>query len=284
MNRKNNLLLANISFLVLVTLLFSCVVFIAVNPDKLSLNLLFMLIVFFLMVLTYFTDLTVGLIINAVLILAYLTYSLFIANSSSASFIHGPYFWLVISPLITLSTALVFRYSQDVEKENEKMKKQMGEITTFDSETGLRNRQAFLMDLKLYQSISKRYHLELLVVVCEYRYPDEMKNMLEKNQLRNLNRAIFDKISSGAFRIEDAAYIISDEPIRWGMLFLQNQQEDQLITERFQKAIGEIDFNEILGSSYSRINIRIGTAYNSENTKNPMELVDQAVKQMEEEG
>ncbi len=281
MKSKNSSLIADISFMILLVLLFVCMIFVASHPENFFMNSIFLVVVFFLIILTYFTNLTTGLIVNVVLIFGYTTFLLYSVVAYNRNVSQSPYFWIVISPLITISTAMVFKYSKEIEKENERMNKIMGDLVTIDESTGLKNRQSFLSDMKTYQSISRRYHLHLLVVVCQYRYPNELKGILGDEQMRTLTSTLSEKISSNSFRIEDVTYLISKNPMQWGILMLENQPEDQLILSRLRSKVNEMDMTEIFGKNVPQIDIRLGAAYDSEDIKTPLELLDKAIDQMQ---
>lgn len=281
MKKNQSTIVADLSFLILLVLLFISLIFIGTREETFFRNAVFLIITFFIMVLTYFTNITVGLIVNLVLIFLYMTWLLYSVAALKQTFSNEFYFWLVMSPVLTTATSLTFSRTKSLEIENEEMRKQVQNSSTIDYMTGLKNRQAFISDLSVYQSISRRYNLTLLLIVCEYRYPDELKNIFGKEKLADLTKQISKNISQNFFRTEDEVFLLSSDPFQWGIILLSDQQQEQLIMSRIREGLSKIDTGKMFGKHAPSIDIRIGAFYDSEKeTPKPLDLLESAQKQM----
>lgn len=280
MNGMKFSLAADVAFVFLLLLLFVCMLFVSLNPDYFLFNGVALLIAFMVMIVTYFTSITSGLIINIVLIFAFASYLLFGVLAKNTPIYSGSYFWIIMSPLLTTVTGIIFRDTKIVEKNYRELKRHMNEFAGIDEQTNLKNKQSYLVEVTTFRGIARRYNLRLLLIVCEFRYAHELKNLLGKDSLEKLAVEI-SHTSENTFRKEDVPYLLSSEPYRWGMLMLTQPNSEQVIKNRMREKFESVDMVSIAGKHSFRLEMRIGAAYDSEEIETPFQLLEEAIDQMQ---
>ena len=99
--RRNKNIQTDISFIALVVLMFVYFIFLIYQEEYLMDNFLIASVVFIIVLITYFTNLTTGLIINTTLILTYITYIIIQSLTKGAVIRPYVYFWILMSPALT---------------------------------------------------------------------------------------------------------------------------------------------------------------------------------------
>jgi len=139
--RKN--LQTDLSFILLVVLIFVYFIFLIYQKEYLMDNFLIAAVVFIIVLITYFTNLTTGLIINTTLILAYITYV--IIQSITKGIVVRPYvyFWIVMSPAMTTALSLFTMTTAGLQKQVADLSAKLVTISTLSEDTKLKNLRAF---------------------------------------------------------------------------------------------------------------------------------------------
>ncbi|WP_317914495.1 hypothetical protein [Carnobacterium maltaromaticum] len=106
---KNNKLLSDLALLGFLLLMFIIVVFTTFDQSSFVQNIIFMNVALLLAIITYFTTITAGLILNLIFIFLQGSYALYQSISTSETFGASLYFWLVMTPLLSV-TLYMFSY------------------------------------------------------------------------------------------------------------------------------------------------------------------------------
>lgn len=254
-SRKN--LAADAAYMLQLILLFICVVYIVVYAENTGLSIAILCFVFAVMIITHFTSITLGLILNIGAIFVTATVLIYRSMTQGAEVNSEIYFWFVMGPLMTFVSSLLFRHTREIEDENRELNSYVKDFRLIDAQTGLKTLQAYEMEMPVYQRIANRYEMGLLMIVWEFRYAGDLKRMVGKNKLEQ----VADRISAAivdAFRKEDIVYLLSREPYQWGTLMLTREGTEELMMERMKQKFNSLDLKEILGKNAPRLEMRIG--------------------------
>lgn len=96
---KNNQLLSDLSLLGFLLLNFIVAIFVGMNPERFAQNIIFMNIAMILAIVTYFTTITMGLVLNLLFIFGQGSYALFLATTNSQSVSQLEFVFLVSDDL-----------------------------------------------------------------------------------------------------------------------------------------------------------------------------------------
>ena len=268
----------DIAFIALVILIFVFFVFLIYQPDVLMENFFIAAVVFIVVMISYFTNVTVGLMINAALILAYITF-LVVQNLTSGITIKPyVYFWLLMSPALTTAFSMFASSAKSLERQARAFDKKLGQLSTLSEMTRLKNLRAFENDASIYLSISKRYNIDFGILVIKFRHQRELERLSKGSGMKKIVLKVVDVIRE-TMRTEDELYHLDEYNILFGVLMLTNRESFDKVRGRVKEAIAEIDTRRLLNTRQMILDVRIGAAF-SDGEKDALDLLEDAKKDM----
>ncbi|EJT8158709.1 GGDEF domain-containing protein [Listeria monocytogenes] len=281
MKKITNNLFADIGFLFFILLSFITIGFMINTPDEYLRNIILLNITFLLVIITYFTNLTLGLILNVLYIFIYATYIIYEIVANQIAYGFGSYFWLIITPLFTVASAMFTRNTSRLQEENTKIKQQNLYLGTIDQETLLKNIVSFQNDERIFSSISRRYDLPLSLMVIKVRHWRELKRFQSEDEMRLALQDI-SAILETCIRTSDVLYLLDKSDATWGLLLLTDEPGGKLVADRIKSRIAEANTEEFAAKYRVKLELRIGTSqFDSEKVKTPLDFIELATKELE---
>ena len=277
--RRNKNLQTDISFIALVVLIFVYFIFLIYQKEYLMDNFLIASIVFIIVLITYFTNLTTGLIINTTLILTYITYVIIQSLTKGAVIRPYVYFWILMSPALTTVFSLFTMNTSSLQRQVVELNSKLVNLSTLNEDTRLKNLRAFENDARIYMSIAKRYKIDLAVLLVKFRHQREIERLARKEGMRQVVVQVTDVVR-GITRTEDELYQLGEDEIVFGMLMLTRKSSIDIIQDRLKEKISEIDTNRVLNTRQLVLDMRIGIAF-YDGEKSVLELLDAAKDAMQ---
>jgi len=279
MKRLKRNLQTDLSFILLVVLIFVYFIFLIYQKEYLMDNFLIAAVVFIIVLITYFTNLTTGLIINTTLILAYITY--LIIQSITKGIVIRPYvyFWIVMSPAMTTAFSLFTMTTTGLQKQVTDLSTRLVTISTLSEDTKLKNLRAFENDVNIYMSIAKRYDIDFGVLLIQFKYQKEIERLSRKEGMKQVVLQVIDVVKK-ATRAEDELYQVDDNEITFALLMLTKKEGTNIIHDRLKERIAQIDTNDILNTRQLTLDMKIGMAFD-DGKKDALELLDAAKDAMQ---
>ncbi|OKP76622.1 diguanylate cyclase [Paenibacillus helianthi] len=281
MRRNRSSLFSDIAFLVFLVLIFICIVFIAGSSDHYIQNIIILNIAFLLALVTYFTNVTAGLVLNLAFIFGYGFFVLYQTVSEGETIGVNTYFWLVMTPLLTVVLWVFTSTTRELQAENERLEKRTANLATVDENTDLRNTISFQKDASLFTGISTRYSIPLTLLVVKVKYWSEIRRLIPEDQLSD---AIYDvsQLSQSSIRTNDALYLLDKEEATWGLLLFTDREGAKIVIERIKFKLQELNDTEFSKKYKVNLGLKIGAVQYEEATiENPLDFIVQAKKQLE---
>ncbi|KWX71798.1 diguanylate cyclase domain-containing protein [Paenibacillus jilunlii] len=281
MRRSRSSLFSDLAFLVFLVLNFICIVFIAGSPDHYIQNIIILNIAFLLALVTYFTTVTAGLVLNLAFIFGYGFFVLYQTVSEGGTIGVNTYFWLIMTPLLTVVIWVFTSRTRELQAENELLEKKTANLATVDENTDLRNIISFQKDASLFTGISTRYSIPLTLLVVKVKYWSEIRRLISEEQL---SEAIYDvsKLSQSSIRTNDALYLLDKEDATWGLLLFTDREGAKIVIERIKLKLQELNDTEFSAKYKVNLGLKIGAVqYEAETVENPFDFILQAKKQLE---
>ncbi len=275
MKRQRKNLQTDLSFILLVILIFVYFVFLIYQKEYLMDNFLIAAVVFIIVLITYFTSLTVGLIINTTLILAYITYVIILSVTKGIVVRSYVYFWIVMSPALTTAFALFTMSAAQLQRMVTDLDRKLVSISTLNEDTKLKNLRAFENDAGIYKNIAERYDIGFGIVVIQFKYQREIERLSKKEGMQQVVMEVINVIRN-ATRAEDELYQIEEKEIMFAMLMLTKKEGLNVIRDRLKEAIAQINTSNILNTRQLVLDMRIGMAFDDDGPKNVMGLLQSA--------
>ncbi|OBZ08422.1 diguanylate cyclase [Bacillus sp. FJAT-27264] len=281
MRRNRSILISDAAFLLFLVLAYICIVFIAGSPNHYIQNIIILNVAFILAVVTYFTTVTAGLVLNLAFIFGYGFFIMFQTISQGETIGLNTYFWLIMTPLLTVVVWIFTLGNRQLQTENESLKKRADQLATVDENTDLRNSVAFQKDASLFTGISTRYKIPLTLLVVKVKYWDEIRRLIPEEQL---TEAIYDlsQISQSSIRTNDAIYLLDKEDATWGLLLFTDRDGAKIVIERIKYKLLELNDNGFTSKYKVKLGLKIGAVqYQPDTIENPLDFIVQAKKQLE---
>ncbi|MFK7692512.1 GGDEF domain-containing protein [Paenibacillus sp. HJGM_3] len=269
------------AYLLLILSCFICIVFTAGDPNRYLQNVIFLNVAFLIAIVTYFTNVTAGLILNILFIFGYGTYTLYQTIVQGDGIGVHTYFWLVMTPAFTLVTWLLTYGTKQLQQENERLRQSNTTLATMDERTSLKNTLSFQYDAPVFMALSVRYGIPLTLLVIGVKYWDEIKRMIGEQQLLDAV-AQLSKLGQTSIRTNDSLYILNRDNPTWGILLFTDRDGANLVMERLKERVADLNRSEFAEKYRVGIVLRMGAfQYDPETVSNPLEFVAQAKRQLE---
>ncbi|KWX88287.1 diguanylate cyclase [Paenibacillus riograndensis] len=281
MRRNRSSLFSDLAFLVFLVLNFICIVFIAGSPDHYIQNIIILNIAFLLALVTYFTTVTAGLVLNLAFIFGYGFFVLYQTVSEGGTIGINTYFWLIMTPLLTVVIWVFTSRTRELQSENELLEKKTANLAAVDENTDLRNIISFQKDASLFTGISTRYSIPLTLLVVKVTSCSEIRRLIPEEQL---SEAIYDvsQLSQSSIRTNDALYLLEKEDATWGLLLFTDREGAKIVIERIKFKLQELNDTEFSAKYKVNLGLKIGAVqYEAETVENPFDFILQAKKQLE---
>lgn len=281
MKRNRNGIWSDVALLAFLLLCTVCLMFGASNPGGYIQNLILLNIAFLLVVITYFTSVTVGLLLNIVFIFSYGSFILYQTVTAAAVVGVQTYFWLVMTPMLTGVIAVFTSSSRGLQEENELLKKQKATLVTLDENTDLKNSLSFQKDLSVFTGISIRYEIPLTLLVLKVKYWNEIRRFVHEDELAE---TVFDisKIGQSSIRTNDTLYMLDKDNATWGLLLFSDKEGAKVVMERIRQKLYDFNNKEFADKYKVKLILKIGAVqYDHDTIRSPLEFVEQAQKQLE---
>lgn len=279
--RNRSSLISDAAFLFFLVLVYVCIVFIAGSPDHYVQNIIILNVAFILAVVTYFTSVTAGLVLNLAFIFGYGFFVFYQTVSQGETIGLSTYFWLLMTPVLTVVVWFFTMGNRQLQEENENLKKRTSNLATVDENTDLRNSVAFQKDASLFTGISTRYKIPLTLLVVKVKYWNEIRRLIPEEQLAE---AIYDvsQLSQSSIRTNDALYLLDKEDATWGLLLFTDRDGAKIVIERIKLKLQELNNDGFMSKYKVNLGLKIGAVeYQVDQIENPLDFIVQAKKQLE---
>lgn len=281
MTRNRSGLISDISFLFFLVLIFISIVYIGGDPDHYMQNVIILNVAFLLAIVTYFTTVSAGLVLNLVFIFSYGFFVLYQTVAQGETIGLHTYFWLLMTPLLTVACWLFTSSSRQLQHENDRLQKKTTNMAAIDEITDLRNSISFQKDVDLFTGISTRYQIPLTLLVIKVKYWQEIRRLIPDEQLGD---AIYDvsQLSQSSIRTNDALYLLDKEDATWGLLLFTDREGSKIVIERIKLKLEELNNSDFSTKYKVKLGLKMGAIeYHSESVENPLDFIAQAKKQLE---
>ncbi len=281
MKRNQSSLLSDGGFLLLFVICFITILFMTGDPDRYIQNIILLNVAFLIAIVTYFTTVTTGLIMNILFIFGYGTFTLYQTVVAGDVIGTQNYFWLVMTPAFTFVTWMLTLAQKQLQTKNDLLEKTNASLATMDENTNLKNSRSFQKDATVFMALSVRYKIPLTLMVVNVKYWDELKRMISEEKM---TEAMYDlsKLNETSIRTNDSLYMLSNENPTWGMLLFTDRMGANLVIDRLMQNVVEFNQVEFADKYKIELNLRMGAMeYDPEKIATPLDFIVQARKQLE---
>jgi len=281
MKRIQNSLISDVAFLLFIGACIVTMVFIASDPSSYVTNMVFLNTAFLIAIITYFTTIMTGLILNLLFIFGYGSFTLYQAATLGDIVGAANYFWLIITPVFTIFVWLYTQSNRLLQEENHRLRNQNNSLAMIDEATNLKNTLSFQQDVTTFMALSDRYNIPLTLLVINVKYWDEIKRIMNTEKFSGVLMEVSD-VSQSLVRSNDSMYLLNKENPTWGVVLFTDLEGSSIVMKRFKDKIDELNDAEFKHKFTVELQLKIGAAqYDMHNPVSPLELIAQAKRTME---
>lgn len=240
-------------------------------------NLFLLFILMISMMLSYFTGLIPAVLYALAFDFIYASWQIYNNLMTGITISNDVYLWMLLMPTMCFLVAYSGRLIQKVQMENRTLRKLSSELITIDSITGFKTANVFFQDMGIFMNLSKRYNLDVSLMVLEFKYHTELLTIIGKEQFEVLVIEISDLLG-GTTRFEDNKYVLNDYK-KFAVLYVSDDKGSEILRQRIKERMLVLANEDTIFKKY-KIELKVGIAKVKENYESPYELVEAAEKDM----
>ncbi|MCL1630476.1 diguanylate cyclase [Sporolactobacillus sp. CPB3-1] len=275
--KKNNLY-TDLSFIGFIFLCFVMIGYGYLFHDNAYEQALFLNITLLIALITYFSSLTLGLIINLVLIFLCGSYALYQTTVIGNFQYYELSFWMIVSPIMTVVVHIMARRLKSLQSDISKMENNKTKLGLLDEKTKLRTLIGFQQDYNVFIETSKRYNIPLSLMTITLRHKAALEGILNRQQLDQILNDISQTLIKST-RKNDILYLIDKKNFVWALLLFVDGDRTPIIIERVKKNYDELTKS---GQFPVMLDLQMGyLQYDKNNELSAGEFISEANKQMQ---
>jgi len=234
---------------------------------------------FFVVVISFYSNLIIGLISSAFLVFGYGSYMLYQSLFYGKVSIGNSYFWIILFPLSAFISGRLSDSVNEVRDRNIKFENQVNNLVTIDETTGFDNLKEFYKDLNEEMSRSRRHKFSLVVMLAEIQYLDELASIYGKYNMSKIFKVMSDLIEK-VTRTEDKKYRIDDDLFA---VIMPNTDIPgaEVVKGRLRKELENITIDNNTGAKRYKFDIKIALVQYNEKITNALEFKELVQKELE---
>ncbi|MDD3306493.1 MAG: hypothetical protein PHO29_05260, partial [Acetobacterium sp.] len=144
--KNRDQILSDLGIVFFLVLTFVTITFTAQDTEHYIQNLVMLNITFLVILITYFSNITLGLVTNGIVIFFYISYTIFQVLSNGEALMASSYFWIVLLPLYTYVVSLMTGRNRALQNRAKELEDENVSLSTVDPDTGLRNFRTLISD------------------------------------------------------------------------------------------------------------------------------------------
>lgn len=231
-------------------------------------NYAMFLILVVVMLVSYYTTTTLALIITLVVDFIYISIKLYLSLGGKTAITSATYFWLIMVVIAALITSILSRQIYDIQNELTEVKERNDKLVMIDHKTGMRNSRAFMNEMPIYMSMSRRHkEIPVTLMVTRIKYSDRIRRLIGDEKYEQIIISFSSRVGS-LLRDEDRKYILNDATFAY--ILLAPKEGAEVVRKRLKDDISKIvlDEDSILGG----INLEVQIGFETLND----EIIDAA--------
>lgn len=231
-------------------------------------NYVMFLIVVVVMLISYYTTTTLALIIILVVDFVYISIKLYLSLEGETAITSATYFWIFVVIIAAFITSILSKQIYDIQKELTEVKERNDKLVMIDHKTGMRNSRAFMNEMPIYMSMSRRHkELPVTLMIIRIKYSNRLRRLIGDEKYEQIIIAFSSRIGK-LLRDEDRKYILNEATFSY--ILLAPKEGAEVVRKRLKDDISKIvlDEDRILGG----INLEVQIGFETLND----EIIDAA--------
>jgi len=241
-------------------------------------NYLMIELVMIIALISYYSNITLALLVTLVTDFAYMSYKLYYNFTNNVNIDFNTYYWIILLPITAILVALISKNIVMMQKENEILINENSKLVMIDEDTNIRNQRALLIELPIYMKMSIRHKVPVTLFIVRIKFAEKLRSILGKEQYKTLliqSSEVFEK----SLRGEDIKYIIDYRT--FAFLTITDINGAKIVKKRFNENVSKFDFSKESFYKNVKLDIQIGCYTFNNSVKDPLEFIKLAEKELE---
>lgn len=236
MKKRRHSVLSDLSFQGILILLFVAVLFLSLDHAHIASNGIILCITTVMFIATYFSSIRTGFILDIVFVFLLIALTI-LETVNQGSAIPGNVFFWILWPMAMI-TAISFHVREHrlLDTENEELLRQIEKYVTIDELTQMNNLLGFERDAAVYMNISRRYQMDMELVLWRLTYQEDLERLLGPEDMKKAISRISDAIKS-SLRKEDLIYLVDTNPYIWGTLLFSKPDAARIVIQHVNEGV-----------------------------------------------
>lgn len=278
MKKRKSSVLVDLSFQTILILMFAAVFFLAFDHAHLATNGILLCIVTLIFMITYFTSIRTGLVLDIIFVFLLIAFMVFRSLYNGSAVYTGIYFWIFWPVGMIVAISACVKQIQVMDKDNEELTRQLEKYVTIDELTQMNNLLAFQRDAAVYMNLSRRYHMKLILVLWKLTYQEDLERLLGKEDMETAIGYISDAITQSV-RKEDLVYFVEKNPCIWGTLMFCKPEDARIVTQHVRDGVIKAGLKDLTKQKEYSLELSETMAVYDESTLVPLAFLNNAKKQ-----
>lgn len=244
MNKRRHSVLSDLSFQAILILLFVAVLFLSFDHVNLAANGIILCITTILFMVTYFTSIKTGFVLDIVFVFLLIALTVLETVNKGSAIPANVYFWILWPVTMIAAISSYVRQHRLLDEENKELVRRIEKYVTIDELTQMNNLLGFERDAMVYMNISRRYQMELELVLWRLTYQDDLERLLGTEDMKKAVGRISDSIKN-SLRKEDLVYLVDTEPYIWGTLLFSKPEAAEIVIQHVNEGVRSAGLNEL---------------------------------------
>lgn len=279
MKKHQASMISDVTFIIFILTCVVTMIFISSNPTIYTFNMVFLNVCFLIAIITYFTNIITGLILNLLFIFGYGSFTLYQTAISGQMVGMQNYFWLILTPIFSVLVWFLTYNNRRLQVENENLNSLKNRLVTIDEQTNLKNTLSFQQDVKTFMALSVRYKIPLTLLVINVKYWQDIKRFIPPEKLNEALSELSD-MGQSLVRTNDTLYLLDSEYPTWGIVLFTDSEGSKIVVNRFKDTLNKLNKTAFSEKYSVDLEFVIG-AIQYDEVVSPLEWIAQARKTLE---
>ncbi|WP_159430006.1 GGDEF domain-containing protein [Caminicella sporogenes] len=270
----------DIFFLLLIIEIFAVTTLLIMNIKEIDfIDYILYMLTFLVIVVSFYSNLIIGLITSAFLVFGYGSYILYEGLFHENINIASSYFWIIVFPLSAFISGRLSDSINDIQNKKIKLEKQISSLVTVDAITGFNNIKEFYKDLNEEMSRAKRHKFYLVVMLVEIQYLEELISIYGIDKINKILKSISILIEK-VTRTEDKKYRIDEDLFAIIMPNTDISGAD-IVKQRLKKELESIKVDDDSKTNTYKLDIKISALQYNDRISNSFHFKELVQKELE---
>lgn len=279
MKKRKHSIRADLSFQAILILMFIAILFLSYDHAHLAVNGIILCASICLFMVTYFTSVKIGFILDIIFVFLLMASVVLDSLNNGSNIQTNVFFWLLWPMGMIVAISTYVREHRLLDKENDELTRRVEKFSTIDELTQMNNLLGFERDASVYMNISRRYELELELVLWRLSYQEDMERLLGAEDMKIAIGKISDSFKK-SLRKEDLVYLVDKDPYIWGTLLFAKSESAEIVIKHVKDGVASTSLADLTKQTIFALEVTGVVVTYDKSSMAPLTFLNQAKRKL----